>query len=173
MKPWLIVVVVVVVIAVGVGGFFGGKAAGGGGTITQEQAIAALQSGGEGGFPGGGGGFPGGGTGGNGAGGFIRGNIIAQDNGSITVKLDDGSTKIVLMPESATIAVAQTGTASDLAVGKDVTVIGATNSDGTVTATQIQIGTLPGLGGRPAGAGGTGTVPGVGNGAATSTTTGQ
>ena len=96
--------------------------------------------------------------GGNGAGGFTRGNIIAQDSGSITVKLDDGSTKIILIPGSATIAVAQTGTASDLAVGKDVTVIGATNSDGTVTATQIQIGTLPGLGGRPAGAGGTGAT---------------
>ena len=86
------------------------------------------------------------------------GNIIAQDSGSITVKLDDGSTKIILIPGSTTIAVTPTGTASDLAVGKDVTVIGATNSDGTVTATQIQIGTLPGLGGRPAGAGGTGAA---------------
>ena len=158
MKPWLIVVVVVVVIAVGVGGFFGGKAAGGGGTITPEQAIAALQTR-RGWIPGRRRWIPGGGgTGGNSAGGFTRGNIIAQDSGSITVKLDDGSTKIILIPGSATIAVAQTGTASDLAVGKDVTVIGATNSDGTVTATQIQIGTLPGLGGRPAGAGGTGAT---------------
>jgi hypothetical protein len=163
MKPWLIVVVVVVVIAVGVGGFFGGKAAGGG-TVTPEQAIAALRSGG--------GGFPGA-AGGNGAGGFVTGSIVAQDSGSITVKLADGSTKIVLVPGSATIGVSQPGTASDLAVGKDVTVIGATNSDGTVTATQIQMGTLSGLGGGLPPAGGNGTVPGAGNGAATSTTTGQ
>jgi hypothetical protein len=158
MKPWLIALVVIVVIAVGVGGFFGGKAVGGG-TPTLAEATKVLQSatpeemqqalqgsGGTGGLFGDrtGTGRTGG-TGAPGAGGFVSGSVIAQDSGSITVKLTDGSTKIVLVSGSTSINVSQTGTATDLAVGKDVTVTGSTNSDGSVTATRIQIGTLPRL----------------------------
>jgi hypothetical protein len=189
MKPWLIAIVVVVVIAVGVGGFFGGRAMGGGGTVTPEQAVKALQSmtpqemqqalqsaGGAGGLFGGrgGAGAPGGngGTGANGAGGFVSGSIIAQDSNSITVKLADGSTKIVLYSASTTINVAQQGSASDLAVGKDVTITGTANSDGSVTATRIQMGTLGGFNGGPPGVGGDGAAPG-GAGATTSTTASQ
>jgi hypothetical protein len=161
MKPWLIALVVIVVIAVGVGGFFGGKAVGGGAptlaeatevlqSATPEEMQKALQgSGGTGGLFGdrtgtgrtGGAGAPGAG----GAGGFVSGSVISQDSDSITVKLTDGSTKIVLVSGSTSINVSQTGTATDLAVGKDVTVTGSTNSDGSVTATRIQIGTLPRL----------------------------
>jgi hypothetical protein len=187
MKPWLIAVVVVVVIAVGVGGFFGGRATGGGsGTPTPEQAIKALQSmtpqqmqqalqssGGVGGLFGGRGGPNGtGGTGANRAGGFVSGSIIAQDSNSITVKLADGSTKIVLYSASTTINVAQQGSASDLAVGKDVTITGTANSDGSVTATRIQMGALGGFNGGPPGAGGDAAAPG-GAGATTSTTASQ
>ena len=92
-----------------------------------------------------------GGTGANGGGGFVSGSIIAEDSNSITVKLADGSTKIVLYSGSTTINVSQTGTASDLAVGKDVTVTGTANSDGSVTATRIQMGTLGGFNGGPPG----------------------
>ena len=182
MKPWLIAVVAVVVIAVGVGGFFGGRAmGGGGGTVTAEQAVKALQNmtpeemrqalqsaGGAGGLFGarGGNGVAGGtgGTGANRAGGFVSGSIIAKDSGSITVKLADGSTKIVLYAGSTAVNVSQTGTASDLVVGKDVTITGTANTDGSVTATRIQIGTLPRLD--------NGAAPEA-NGATTSTTAGQ
>jgi hypothetical protein len=174
MKPWLIAVVAVVVIAVGAGGFFGGKAVGGG-TPTAAEAVKALQSmtpqemqqalsgvranGGTGGTFG---------NRANGSGGFVSGSVISQDGDSITVKLADGSTKIVLVSGSTTINLSESGSMSDLAVGKDVSVTGSTNSDGSVTATRIQIGTLQGLGnGPPAGAGA------GADGAATSTTVGQ
>ena len=186
MKRWLLAVVIIIIIAVGVGGFFGGRTMGGG-TPSPQEALTVLSNltpqeqqqlfqngGGLGGLFGGARGGPGGTgvTGGNGGGGFVSGSIIAEDSNSITVKLADGSTKIVLYSGSTTINVSQTGTASDLAVGKDVTVTGTANSDGSVTATRIQMGTLAGFNGGPAGSGGNGATPGAG-GEATSTTTVQ
>jgi hypothetical protein len=168
MKRWMIAVVAIVVVAVGVGGFFGGRATGGGGgTPTPEQAIAALKnltpqelqqalqsSGGLGSLFGGRGGFGGTGgtggtgpTGGNRGGGFVSGSIMAEDSNSITVKLADGSTKIVLYSGSTNINVSQAGSAADLVVGKDVTITGTANTDGSVTATRIQMGTLAGFNG--------------------------
>ena len=153
MKKWLIPVIVVVVIAVAAGAFFGGRASAGGGTPTLEQAMARLQSataaeqqqafrGGNGNAPGfvGGGGA---GARGNG-GGAVAGSIVSADASSITVKTSDGSTKIVLVPGSTTIAKTQPGTMADLTTGQTVIVTGTSNSDGTVTATRVQVGaTLP------------------------------
>jgi hypothetical protein len=74
-----------------------------------------------------------------GAGGAVNGSILSIDSKSITVKLADGSTKIVLFGGSTTysntVAVQQT----DLKVGSTVLVVGSANSDGSVTATNIQI----------------------------------
>jgi hypothetical protein len=160
MKKWLIIGIVVVV-AVGVGAFFVGKATAGGSTPTAAEAMKVIQNltpqqqaqlfaggnGPRGTGAGGTGGFPGGGAGG----GLVAGDIIAKDATSITVKLSDGSTKIVLLAPSTTVNVAQAGTTNDLVTGKTVTVTGTTNSDGSVTATRIQIGTL-GFPGRQGGA---------------------
>lgn len=76
---------------------------------------------------------------GNRSGGQILGDIISQDNTSITVKLTDGSSKIILVSGSTSINQATTATISDLKVGTKVAVFGATNSDGSVTAQNIQI----------------------------------
>jgi hypothetical protein len=73
----------------------------------------------------------------------IRGQIIAKDDKSITVKMTDGSTKIIILGSSTTIAKAETGSTNDLANDATVTVIGSTNSDGSVTAQSIQIGNAP------------------------------
>jgi hypothetical protein len=188
MKRWLLAVVVVVVIAVGVGAFFGGKASGGGTpsptealkvltNLTAAQRQTLLQNGGGlGSIFGGGRGT--GGTGGTGAGGFTSGSIVSSDSNSITVKLSSGGTKIVLYSPSTVIAVSKTGSASDLTTGQDVTVTGTANSDGSITASRIQVGTLPRLGGGNGGAPGadTGTTgtnggtPGAAGGSTPSTT---
>lgn len=180
MKRWLIAVVVLVVVVVGVGAFFGGKSAGGGTptpqaalkvltnlTAAQQQALGT--SGGLAGVFGGFGGRGAGGTGASGAGGaggLTTGSIVSSDSNSITVKLSTGSTKIVLYSPSTVIAVSKTGSASDLTTGQDVTVTGAANSDGSITATRIQVGTLP----RPTTRTSGGTAGGAEGGSTTSTT---
>lgn len=69
----------------------------------------------------------------------VNGDIIASDDKSITVKLQDGSSKIVLFSNSTTINKASEATTADLTVGQKVTVFGMANSDGSVTAQNIQL----------------------------------
>ncbi len=70
---------------------------------------------------------------------FAGGEIIAKDSTSITIKLQDGSSKIVLLSETTTINKATEGTKDDLKVGEQVVVFGSENSDGSVTAQNIQL----------------------------------
>lgn len=111
--------------------------------LTPEQMAQLGTSGG--GFPGGG--FPGGAGGGgngNGRGGFTAGSIVSNDGSTITIKMNDGSTKFVLYSGSTTIRKSAEGTSADLVAGENVVVTGSVNSDGSITATQIQLGGLPG-----------------------------
>jgi Domain of unknown function (DUF5666) len=185
-KKWYIAVVAVVVVAVAVGAFFGGRATAGGGTPTVAEALKVLQNQAQ---QGNGTGFPGGNgfAGANGAarrGGAVSGSIIAADATSITVKTSDGGTKIVLVSGSTTVSKVSEGTQADLTVGQNVIVTGTANSDGSVSATRVQVGaTLPttgagapgadGTGAPPAGAapGNAGTAPGAAPGAGSSNTT--
>ena len=163
MKKWHIAVVVVVVVAVGVGAFFGGRATGGSGTPTVAEAMKVLQSQAQ---QGNGTGFPGGNgfAGANGTarrGGAVSGSVIAADATSITVKTSDGGTKIVLVSGSTTVSKVSEGAQADLTVGQNVIVTGTTNTDGSVSATRVQVGAT--LGAPPAGAapGDAGTAPGA------------
>lgn len=69
----------------------------------------------------------------------VNGEILTVDDKSISVKLPDGSSKVVLLSGSATISKAAEGTKSDLKVGERVIVFGTTNADGSVTATNISL----------------------------------
>jgi hypothetical protein len=69
----------------------------------------------------------------------VNGDIIASDDKSITVKASDGSSKIVLVSQTTTINKAAIATKDDLKVGEKVAVFGQTNSDGSVTAQNIQL----------------------------------
>jgi beta-lactamase superfamily II metal-dependent hydrolase len=69
----------------------------------------------------------------------VAGDIIASDDKSITVKLQDGSSKIVLVNDQSTVTEATTSTKQSLSVGKKVLVFGTANSDGSVTAQNVQL----------------------------------
>lgn len=139
-----------VLVAAVTGLLFGGAGFYGGMTYGKTQALSAR-----------GGGFQnltpeerqqrfaqfGGGQGGQGGarlragqnGGFVGGEILSKDDASITVKMRDGSTKIVLLSDSTEIAKSVAGTPADLEVGKNVMVVGKTNPDGSVTAQNVQL----------------------------------
>jgi hypothetical protein len=69
----------------------------------------------------------------------VTGEILNADNNSITVKLQDGSSSIVLLSSKTTINKAAAATASDLTVGERVSAFGTANADGSMTATSVQI----------------------------------
>lgn len=72
----------------------------------------------------------------------VNGEIISSDDKSITVKLAEGSSKIVVVTEKTSINKASEGTREDLITGEKVVVFGQINSDGTVTAENIQLNPL-------------------------------
>ncbi|HVZ58794.1 MAG TPA: hypothetical protein VG935_03530 [Patescibacteria group bacterium] len=129
-----IIVTIVAVIVVGALAFFGGM------QYQKSQAPKGFAQ-----FSANGGGNRGfgnrqfgqraGGAGGN----AVMGDIVSTDNGSITVKMQDGSSKIVLLSGSTSINKQATGSQSDLKTGERVVVFGTANSDGSITAQNVAI----------------------------------
>lgn len=72
----------------------------------------------------------------------INGEIIKKDKDSLTVKLRDGSTKIVFFTEKTKIFKSTQGSKDDLKEKETVFIIGQENSDGSITAENVQIGRL-------------------------------
>jgi hypothetical protein len=70
----------------------------------------------------------------------IEGEIISIDDESLTVKLMDGSTKIIFFSESTTYSNFQEAKKEDLKTGIKISVFGKTNIDNSVIAQRIQIG---------------------------------
>lgn len=75
-------------------------------------------------------------------GGITTGVILSKDDTSITVKLTDGGSKIVFLTASTTITKSSTGSMGDLVVNENVVVNGSANSDGSINAQFIQLGTM-------------------------------
>ncbi|OGD62174.1 hypothetical protein A2160_01320 [Candidatus Beckwithbacteria bacterium RBG_13_42_9] len=132
MKSQEMIIVAVVVIAVAAGAFFGGR------KYQQSQLANAFRSDN----------FGSGMILRNGRNGQVQGNsnfrpvageIIKADSNSITVKMQDGSTKIVLFSDNTDVGQFQAATKDDLKVGANVMVVGQSNSDGSVTAQNIQL----------------------------------
>jgi hypothetical protein len=69
----------------------------------------------------------------------VSGEILSVGNNTITVKLPDNSSKIVMLSPTTSINKAASASAADLTVGETVAVFGQTNPDGSVTAQNIQI----------------------------------
>lgn len=69
----------------------------------------------------------------------VVGSIISKDEKSITVKLADGSSKIVMLSTTTQINKADKVDATSLVVDGTVRVIGTVNTDGSITAQDIQL----------------------------------
>lgn len=69
----------------------------------------------------------------------VNGEIISVDDKSITVKLNDNSSKIVFLTDTTTINKSSLGSKEDLKTGGKVAIFGIENSDGTITAQNIQL----------------------------------
>ncbi len=128
--------VIVALILVGGGAFYAG-------TVYQQGQTASTAS--TRGQYGNGQGAAGGARGGMRAGsGFSSGTVVTLDANDMSIKLPSGSTQIILLSTSTQVMKSAAGTLADLSQGAMVTVTGASNSDGSITAQSVQI--------RPAGA---------------------
>jgi len=129
-----IVIIIAVTLIVGAGAFYGGmKYAENKATAGRQQRTQQFSGNAGAGFSGGTGG------GQRGGGGFISGEILSKDDKSVTVKLQDGGSKIVFLSDSTEITKSVAGALSDLEIGKNISVNGTANSDGSITAQTIQL----------------------------------
>lgn len=136
--------VFIVAIVVGGGAFYGGMKYQANKTTKERQqsALGGQQFGGPAGWRGG---TPGSETAGKnlsgraGGANLVGGEIIARDETSVTVKLRDGSSKIIFFSDSTEIMKSVKGAVSDLEIGQTVSVGGKQNSDGSFTAETIQL----------------------------------
>ena len=71
----------------------------------------------------------------------VSGQIISMDDKGITVKLKDGSSKNVIFADSTVYNKITAGAKTDLTQGSEVTILGSQNSDNSITAQSVQIGT--------------------------------
>lgn len=84
-------------------------------------------------------GTPPSGTAPNGNGGGTSGTIVSKDDESITIKTSDGSSMVIYYSDSTTVTKSSTASLSDLVTGSEISVMGSTNSDKSVTAKEITV----------------------------------
>ena len=137
-----IIVAVILIIVAATGGFFGGM-------MYQKNQAPALGVAGRGNFA-----ARFGQAGQNAANRPVRGQVLSISDTSLTVKMSDGSTKIVVLSSSTAFMQSTKAALTDVKTGDTVNVVGTANSDGSVTAQDVQI-NPPMQGGfaRPTGAG--------------------
>lgn len=90
----------------------------------------------------GGGGFRQGGMRGGqrgGSGGFVQGSVLSKDVNSLTIQQRDNGSKIIIFSSSTKIGKIADGSLADINNGSEVVINGTTNSDGSVTASMIQL----------------------------------
>lgn len=133
MKKGSMTIIIVAVVALAIGFYGGGQYQLSKNKGNSNRVAGNIPSG----FPGGSGQPGSGKTGGSQP---ISGEITALDSSSLTVKTQDGSSKIILFSSSTKINKTSEGSESDLVKGEQVTIMGTTGTDGTVTAQSISVG---------------------------------
>lgn len=123
-------VIIILVLIVGTGAFFGG-------IQYQKRQRPGLEFNGQGGQ------WPSRrlGNGQNGNTRPVSGQIINSEDKSITVKMQDGSSKIVFVSDNTSITEATAASKQSLQTGKQIMMFGTGNSDGSITAQNIQLNT--------------------------------
>lgn len=129
-KSALVSIIIIALLVVGGGAFYGGMVYSKSQNSARQFGAANLQ------------GF----RNRTGAGGssLTSGSVLSKDGTSITLQLpNNGGSKIIFYSGTTQINKMAAGTPDDLSAGTNVSITGTTNSDGSVTAQNIQI--------RPAG----------------------
>lgn len=141
-KQYQIVILIAVTLVAGGVGYFAGTYTGPRGLFfagdpggfqnlsPDERAVRFGQAGARTGRTGGAGGV---------GGGFATGEVIGKDAQGITVKLTDGSSKIIFVASSTSFTKSSKVSVTDVAVGSNVMITGSTNTDGSITARGIDI----------------------------------
>lgn len=129
-----LILTIVIAVVIGALGFYGG-------IQYQKSQRGSFPEGTTQGFPGGTNQQGGTGRQGNTTG-FrpVSGEITSLDGSTITIKTQDGNSKIIIYSTSTKLNKTSEGSVSDLKVGEQVTAIGSESSDGTVTAQSISVG---------------------------------
>ncbi|MEI7512087.1 MAG: hypothetical protein WCK01_01360 [Candidatus Uhrbacteria bacterium] len=134
MNNKLIISCIIVAVLFGAGGFYGGM------QYTNANRVSARAGGPTGQGFARGQGAPGmNGQGRGGFGGGAAGEVLSKTDKSLTLKLMDGGSKIVYLSGSTTVNKMATGSLDDVSAGTNVTIVGSSNSDGSVTASMIQL----------------------------------
>jgi len=72
-------------------------------------------------------------------GGMVSGEILSIDDKSLTVKSQDGGSRLVFLSASTTISKMTSGNVEDLIIGSNISVNGSSNTDNSINAQAIQI----------------------------------
>ncbi|MDD5721120.1 MAG: hypothetical protein PHT16_01580 [Candidatus Pacebacteria bacterium] len=137
MKKKIIVSVIVGVIIVGGGSFYAGTKYASSSRAPEANFTSQMRGSQSG--------FGMGMRGGQGLGGVTMGEIISKDGTSITVKLPNGGSRIVFFTGKTAITKNITGSIADLVVNENVVVNGSANTDGSINAQTIQLGSISNL----------------------------
>ncbi len=121
-------IIIIAILLVGAGAFYGGmlygKSQNGPGNFRGQRPDAN---------------FLGAGTKVGNGGGFTNGEVLSLDDKSITIKIRNNGSKIIFFSDATTVNKTVDGAISDLKVGDSIMVSGDSNSDGSISAKQIQL----------------------------------
>ncbi len=129
-KPTVITLSIIIAAGIFYGGFAYGKSLSGQNSATNAVTFINTRGNKMGTTTGAYGGFGGGSA--------TTGTVVSSDSTSVTVALKSGSV-VVFYSNSTPILKTTSGTSADIVAGENITVIGAANSDGSITANSIQL----------------------------------
>lgn len=72
-------------------------------------------------------------------GGMVSGEILFVDAKSLTIKSQDGGSRLIFLSASTTINRMTSGNLEDLVIGSNISVNGSSNTDNSINAQSIQI----------------------------------